>query len=226
MKDGNYVILIVEDDPKLRESMAEFLRSNQYIVKEAEDGEKGLELFYAANHEIDVILLDVMLPGISGFDVLRTIRELSTVPIIMTTAKETEEEQLEGLGGGADNYITKPFRLKVLAAHIEALLKRTREKTRRMSFGKIELDEDTHQVLVDGRSVNLTAKEFALLSFFIHNNNKVLSRDVILDSVWGYNYEGDIRTVDTLVKQLRRKLTRECPYIYSVYGYGYCFKAV
>lgn len=226
MKDGKYVILVVEDDPKLMESVTGFLEMDSYTVLKAADGARALEIFFKKNHIIDLILLDVMIPEVDGYQVLKEIREYSKVPIIMMTAREAEEDQLEALYNGADNYIVKPFRLRVLKAHMEILLNRNQEKNRKLVFGNLVLDPEAQDVTVCGRKVSFTAKEFALLLFFVKNNNKVLSRDMILDHVWGYDYNGDIRTVDTLVKQVRRKLTNECPYIFSVYGLGYSFKEV
>ncbi|MBR2527359.1 MAG: response regulator transcription factor [Oscillospiraceae bacterium] len=224
MKAGKQVVLIVEDDPKLRESMEVFLSGNKYLVLTAENGQEALDVFFLNSHFIDIILLDVMLPDMDGFEILKSIREYSQVPIIMTTAKEEEEDQLEGLINGADNYITKPFRLRILLAHMENLLNRLGKKSMKVTSGELLLDVESQQLYVKGEAVNTTAKEFALLMFFVKNKNKVLTRDAILDSVWGYDYDGDIRTVDTMVKQLRKKLTSDCPYIHSVYGLGYCYK--
>ena len=225
MKAGKFVVLVAEDDPKLLASMKEFLSREQYVVKTAENGQKALDIFFASNHMIDIILLDIMLPDVDGIQILKTIREYSDVPVIMTTAKETEEDQLEGLSNGADNYITKPFRLRVLGAHMEALLKRrTGGMDRKLKSGMLEVNLEGQQVFVNGREISVTPKEFALLVYFIQNKNKVMTRETILDAVWGFDDNGDMRTVDTIVKQLRKKLGSECTYIHSVYGIGYCFK--
>ncbi len=224
MKDGKFVVLLVEDDQKLRTSLTDFLTGYQYTILSSGDGREALDLYYNNNHEIDIVLLDVMLPGMDGYGLLRAIREVSDVPIIITTSKESEEDQLEGLLNGADQYITKPFRLRVLKAYIEILLKRKWDDGHKLEYGKLVLDMELQQVLVDRQPVSMTPKEFALLAFFVQNEHIILSREQILDAVWGFNYEGDIRTVDTLVKQLRKKLTSECPYIHSVYGRGYCFR--
>lgn len=224
MKAGKYVLLVAEDDPKLLASLTEFLTRSNYVVRAASDGQQALDLYFSDNHEIDLILLDVMLPGVDGMQVFRTIREYSNVPVIMITALESEEDQLEGLGSGADNYITKPFRLRVLAAHIEALLKRTIKADKRIAAGLLEIDLESQEVRANGRLIEVTPKEFSLLVFFIQNKNKVMTRETIIDSVWGFDYNGDIRTVDTIVKQIRRKIGPDCPYIHSVYGIGYCFK--
>ncbi len=224
MRQGKYTILIVEDDQKLSHALKDYFEMEDYIVKNAGDGEEALELFFSNNHEIDIILLDVMLPKINGYEVLKEIREYSDVPIIMTTSKESEEEQLEGLNNGADNYITKPFRLPVLKAHVEVLLNRKINKERLIKVGKIKLDLLAQKVSVCDAEISVTPKEFALLAYFVQNRKVVLTREMILDAVWGYDYDGDIRTVDTLVKQLRKKLTEECSYIHSVYGVGYYFE--
>ncbi len=224
MKEGKYVILAVEDDPKLAGALKEFFVANQYEVINAESGEAALEVFFHSNHEIDIILLDVMLPNMDGYEVLKTIREYSAVPIIMTTSKESESEQLEGLKNGADNYITKPYRLSVLKAHVEVLLNRIMGKDRFFRAGKLKVDALAQKVYLEEEELLLTPKEFALLIYFIKNEHVVLNRDGILDAVWGFDYEGDIRTIDTLVKQLRKKITDECPYIHSVYGVGYYFE--
>ena len=223
MKNRKYVILIVEDDVKLQETLKQFLTNNQYEVMCANDGEQALELYYSYNHQIDLILLDVMLPMMDGYEVLRRVRDFSSVPVIMGTSRDTEEDQLEGLRGGADNYITKPFRLRVLLAHMENLLKKNGKDTE-FRVGMLTIIIGTRSVLIDGQEIDVTPKEFDFPLFFIRHQNQVLSREVILDSVWGFDYEGNTRTVDTLVKQLRKKLTDKCPFIHSVYGIGYCFK--
>ncbi|MDO5703288.1 MAG: response regulator transcription factor, partial [Lachnospiraceae bacterium] len=156
MKAGKTVVLIAEDDPKLLASIKEFLLREDYIVKEADSGQQALDRFFSSNQEIDIILLDVMLPEVDGFSVLRTIRKYSDVPIIMTTARESEEDQLEGLGSGADNYITKPFRLRVLAAHMEKLLQRRGSNIRRIVFDGVEIDVERREVMVDGERVDFT----------------------------------------------------------------------
>ena len=224
MKAGKYVVLVAEDDPKLLTSIMEFLSKEGYLVKGVSDGQQALDTYFSDNHEIDIVLLDVMLPGVDGMQILRTIREYSDVPVIIATALESEEDQLEGFTNGADNYITKPFRLRVLGAHIEALLKRTAKVEKHLVSGLLELDLEAQELRCNGRLVEVTPKEFALLVFFIQNKNKVMTRETIIDSVWGFDYNGDIRTVDTIVKQIRRKIGADCPYIHSVYGIGYCFK--
>lgn len=225
MKDAKNFIFIVEDDYKLRRTLEDFLQANQFATLSAEDGEEALTLYYANNHLIDLILLDGMLPKLDGYDVLKTIREYSDVPIIMLTARESEEEQLMGLRSGADNYITKPFLLRVLKAHIDILLKRNnKDISEELCCGRLRIEQNSQKVFSGQELLSLTPKEYSLLLCFVQHKNIVLTREAILDAVWGYDYQGDIRTVDTLVKQLRKKLTDDCPYIQSVYGVGYRFE--
>ena len=193
MRNNKRVVLMVEDDKKLREVLTKFLSRNDYEVLAAENGKVGLELFYENSKNLDIVLLDGMLPDIDGVDVLKEIREHSQVPVIMLTARESEEDQLNGLNNGADNYITKPFLMKVLLVHMD-------------------------------KFVDTTPKEFDLLVYMCENEKVVLKRENILDAVWGFDYDGDMRTVDTLVKQLRKKMTDKYPYITSVYGVGYRFE--
>ncbi len=225
MKDGKKLILIVEDDRKLLQTLADFFAANEFATVTARDGQEALDLYFANNHQVDLILLDGMLPKVDGYDVLRTIREYSKVPVIMITARESEEEQLRGLEGGADNYITKPFRLRVLKAHVDILLKRSRrEEPTVHACGRLRLEPEALRAYMGEENLYLTPKEYALLQYFAENQGVVLKREAILDAVWGFDYTGDIRTVDTLVKQLRKKLTAQCPYIRSVYGIGYRFE--
>lgn len=224
MNDTKNVILIVEDDQKLQKTLEDFFCANQFEVILTGDGQEALDLYYANNHQIDLILLDGMLPGLDGYDVLKSIREYSDVPIIMITARESEEEQLKGLENGADNYITKPFRLRVLKAHVDVLLKRKQKsRTDALACGALRIDQTARRVFLGEEQLSLTPKEYRLLLYFIQNKDVVLTREMILDAVWGFNYDGDIRTVDTLVKQLRKKLTEEYSYIQSIYGVGYRF---
>ena len=224
MREGRRVVLVVEDDFKLMESIRTFLSQNGYQTICVETGQEALKRFYSHSLEIDIILLDVMLPEVDGFEVLKSIRERSQVPIIITTAQESEEDQLKGLTYGADNYITKPFRLRVLLAYIENLLNRYYDHSKVIKFGGLSIELDNQKVMIGEREVPFTSKEFALLLYLVKNRNKVLSREMILDSVWGFDYDGDFRTVDTFVKQIRKKLGDECPYIQTVYGAGYCMK--
>lgn len=224
MKKG--VILVVEDEERIRRMLNDFFNSCQYEVLEAENGRKALEVFYANNSKIDIILLDVMLPYMDGFEVLSTIREVSLVPIIMVTAKGEEYDQLYGFKQGADDYISKPFSPTILLAHIEAVLKRcgNNEKKEKLKLGNVEVDEETMIVHVCDEVVELTPKEYDLLVFLMKNEKIVLNREKILNSVWNYDYTGDTRTVDTHVKQIRAKLTNKCNYIKTVHGIGYRFE--
>ncbi|MDY3918550.1 MAG: response regulator transcription factor [Candidatus Limivivens sp.] len=218
-------IFVVEDDEKLRRTLEAFLTASGYRVMTARDGQEALDLYFSNNQCIDLILLDGMLPKVDGFDVLRMIREYSDVPIIMLTAREAEEDQLEGLENGADNYITKPFLLRVLKAHMEVLLKRSRKGSSQViQRGALKIETEFRKVYLNGELLATTPKEYDLLIYFLQHEQIVLPRETILDAVWGFDYEGGNRTVDTVVKQLRKKMTEEYPYIQSVYGVGYRFE--
>ena len=220
-----FTILLVEDDKKLRELMTEYLSQNDFRILAAADGMEALALFRKNQNEIDIILLDGMLPMLDGLEVLKTIRSDSNVPVIMISARETEEDQLQGFYSGADSYITKPFLLSVLREQIIALLNRTaKTHARTLARGALKIDFQLHRIYVDGQDICATPKEFDLLTYFIENEQIVLKRDTILDRIWGADYYGDFRTVDTIVKQLRKKLTDRHPYIKSVYGVGYYFE--
>lgn len=210
-------VLIVEDEKKLLKTMADFLTMHGYQVYTAEDGLKGIQQFQAHSREISCVLLDVMLPFMDGNEVLRQIRLASDVPVIMLTAKEEVEDQLKSLSCGADNYIVKPYSLAVVKMHIEALLKRYRQEQEILSAGDIRIEVGSQKVYVRDVFVETTPKEFELMQFFVKNEGVVLTRDHILDSIWGYHYVGDTRTIDTIVKQLRKKLGN-VSYIRTVYG--------
>ena len=216
-------VLIVEDEKKLLKTMADFLTMHGYQVYTAEDGLKGIQQFQAHSREISCVLLDVMLPFMDGNEVLRQIRLASDVPVIMLTAKEEVEDQLKSLSCGADNYIVKPYSVAVVKMHIEALLKRYRQEQEILSAGDIRIEVGSQKVYVRDVFVETTPKEFELMQFFVKNEGVVLTRDHILDSIWGYHYVGDTRTIDTIVKQLRKKLGN-VSYIRTVYGVGYCFE--
>ena len=221
----NYTILLVEDDKKLRETMTDYLTQNDFHILPASDGAQALALFHKHRSEIDLILLDGMLPMLDGLEVLRTIRSDSNVPVIMLSARETEEDQLQGFYSGADSYITKPFLLSVLREQITALLNRTsKTHSHMLERGALKIDLQLHRIYVEGQDISATPKEYDLLTYFMENERIVLKRDTILDRIWGTDYFGDFRTVDTIVKQLRKKLTSRHPYIKSVYGVGYYFE--
>lgn len=225
MRNNRKVVLLVEDDDKLRAILSKFLHRNNFEVLIAEDGGKAIDTFLDNSKAIDIILLDVMLPDIDGFQVLKEIRSYSNTPIIMLTARESEEDQLEGLNNGADNYITKPFIMTVLLAHMEKLIgKKETKGPDAIEKGVLRLERNYRRVYLDGAYLETTPKEFDLLVHFAENENIVLTRESILNSVWGYEYDGDMRTVDTLIKQLRKKMTDKHPYIVSIYGVGYRFE--
>lgn len=225
MRNDRRVVLMVEDDNKLREVLTKFLSRNDYEVLAAENGKVGLKLFYENSKNLDIALLDGMLPDIDGVDVLKEIREHSQVPVIMLTARESEEDQLNGLNNGADNYITKPFLMKVLLVHMDKLIQRNgNEDTDVIEKGALKLEKQFRKAYINGEFVDTTPKEFDLLVYMCENEKVVLKRENILDAVWGFDYDGDMRTVDTLVKQLRKKMTDKYPYITSVYGVGYRFE--
>ncbi|MBS5016553.1 MAG: response regulator transcription factor [Eubacterium ventriosum] len=225
MRNDRRVVLMVEDDNKLREVLTKFLSRNDYEVLAAENGKVGLKLFYENSKNLDIVLLDGMLPDIDGVEVLKEIREHSQVPVIMLTARESEEDQLNGLNNGADNYITKPFLMKVLLVHMDKLIQRNgNEDTDVIEKGALKLEKQFRKAYINGEFVDTTPKEFDLLVYMCENEKVVLKRENILDAVWGFDYDGDMRTVDTLVKQLRKKMTDKYPYITSVYGVGYRFE--
>lgn len=217
------LILIVEDEEKLARTMSDYLKLQGYDVICAADGPEALNKFFQNQKEVDLILLDVMLPVMDGYEVLQEIRRVVDVPVIMMTARSSIEDQMSGFECGADDYITKPYTLELVRLHIEALLKRAGKLKTSMKFGHISIDLAGQKVFWKDTYVETTRKEFELLVYFMEHCDVVLARNTILDAVWGYDYVGDIRTVDTLVKQLRRKLTDECTYIKSVYGAGYLF---
>ena len=205
-------ILIVEDEDKLRETVSDFLKLYDYEIIEAKDGEVAITQFEENINQIDLVLLDIMLPVYDGQYVLKRIREISKVPVIMMTAKSGDYEQIKSFGNGVDDYIKKPFMLAVLKARVEAVLKRTSsddDGIEELTAGKLKLDCKARKIYVDGTYVVTTPKEFDLLSFFIQNQNVTLKREQILDAVWGVDYEGTYRTVDTIIKQIRIKLGEE-----------------
>ncbi len=219
-------ILLVEDDHKLRNTIEDYLQMNGFSVTACADGGSALQSF-EKDSSFDLILLDGMLPDIDGFDVLKNIREASDVPVIVLSARESERDQLAGFHLGADNYITKPFLLSILKEHINALLTRSRYSDNSkaiLSRGALKLNTTERKVYLDSSLINTTPREYDLLLFFMENERVVMSRNTILDGVWGNSYFGDLRTVDTIIKQLRKKLGRYGDYIVSIYGVGYKFE--
>lgn len=219
-------ILVVDDESRMRKLVKDFLVRQNYEVIEAEDGEKALDLFYA-DKNISLIILDVMMPKMNGWEVCKEIRITSKVPIIMLTAKSDESDELMGFELGIDEYVTKPFSPKILVARVEAILRRANkigEAAENKSLGGIILDKVAHQVTIDGSPIELSVKEFELLDYFMENVGIALSREMILNSVWNYDYFGDARTIDTHVKKLRSKMGEKGDYIKTIWGMGYKFE--
>lgn len=217
-------ILIVEDELRIRFLLRDYLLKDNFNVFEASNGEEGLMMI--STKKIDLVLLDIMMPIMDGITMLEKLRAVSTVPVILLTAKEQEEDKLQGYEYGADDYITKPFSPKVLIAKVKALLKRTRDDVDSSSqdFNGLTVNKLSHEVRINGEEITLSPKEYELLIYLITNEGIALSRDNILDNVWGIDYYGDIRTVDTNVKRLREKLLDKSSYIITVRGSGYKFE--
>ena len=217
-------ILVVDDESRMRKLVKDFLTVKGFIVLEAEDGEKALKVF-DANKDIKLILLDVMMPKLNGFETLEVIRQYSKVPVMMLTARSEERDELEGYKLGVDEYITKPFSPKILVARVEAVLRRTMgESEEKLVAGAIEIDKVARSVFIDKKPVDLSFKEYELLTYFIENKGIALSREKILNSVWNYDYFGDARTIDTHVKKLRAKMGERGDYIKTIWGMGYKFE--
>lgn len=223
--NGKIRILVVEDEEKLRSTVQEYLQLSGYLTMEAQNGAEALRVFTSGEDEWpDLVLLDLMIPLVNGFDVLARIREKSNVPVIILTAKCSEEDQLRGFSLGADDYLMKPFLLSVLRAHIEALLRRAKGTVRRKTYGVLSIDDKAHKIFVNGQLIPLTPREYEVLRFFMENEKIVLRRDRFLDEVWGIDYNGTDRSVDTIVKQIRLKLGKYGNYIDTIYGIGYRFE--
>ncbi len=218
-------ILVVDDESRMRKLVRDFLVKSNYEVLEAEDGIKAMDLFFEVKN-IALIILDVMMPGMDGWQVCREIREYSKVPIIMLTAKTDERDELQGFSLGVDEYIAKPFSPKILVARVEAVLRRSSaiSDEQRLNAGAIVVDKAAHIVSIDGKEVDLSYKEFELLTYFMDNKGIALSREVILNHVWNYDYFGDARTIDTHVKKLRSKMGDQGNYIKTIWGMGYKFE--
>ena len=219
-------ILVVDDESRMRKLVRDFLIRNNFEVLEAGDGEEALNIFYREK-EIAMLILDVMMPKMNGWDVCREIRETSKVPIIMLTAKGEESDELQGFDLGVDEYISKPFSPKILVARIEAILRRANNRVAEeesVEAGGIVMDKAAHLVTVESERVDLSYKEFELLSYFIENQGIALSREKILNHVWNFDYFGDARTIDTHVKKLRSKLGKCGGYIKTIWGMGYKFE--
>lgn len=218
-------ILVVDDESRMRKLVKDFLVRQGYTVLEAADGMEAMDYFYE-DKDIALIILDVMMPKMDGWQVCREIRMHSKVPIIMLTARSEERDELQGFDLGVDEYISKPFSPKILVARVEAILRRTQGSgnTDEISAGGIVVDKAAHTVMSDGSPVDLSFKEFELLTYFIENQRIALSREKILNNVWNYDYFGDARTIDTHVKKLRSKLGDKGEYIKTIWGMGYKFE--
>ncbi len=217
-------ILVVDDESRMRKLVKDFLVRREFEVLEAGDGEAAVDLFFQEK-DIDLVILDVMMPKMDGWEVCRTIRKHSQVPIIMLTAKGEERDELHGFELGVDEYISKPFSPKILVARVEAILRRSGSLNNDvLSIGGIILDKKAHQVTVDGEQVELSFKEFELLEYFMENQGIALSREKILNNVWNYDYFGEARTIDTHVKKLRSKMGTKGDLIKTIWGMGYKFE--
>lgn len=221
----NKCVLIVDDEQRMRKIVKDFLNANGFNTLEAEDGEKAIEVFEKNKNKINIILLDVMMPKLDGWSVLRQIRQESKVPIIMLTARGEEQDELFGFELGVDEYISKPFSPKILVARVEAILKRTEKDEKSViDYGGIEIDTEGRTVKVDGKLIELSLREYELLIYLAENKNIALSRDKILNNVWNYDYYGDSRTIDSHVKKIRHKLGKKGKYIQTIRGIGYKFE--
>ena len=218
-------ILVVDDESRMRKLVRDFLEREGFWVLEAGDGLEAMDLFYQ-DKEIALMILDVMMPKMDGWQVCKEIRQTSGIPIIMLTARSEERDELQGFELGVDEYISKPFSPKILVARVTAILRRSHalDAGQTVDAGGISIDKAAHQVKIDGKEIELSYKEFELLSYFIENQGIALSREKILNNVWNYDYFGDARTIDTHVKKLRSKLGEKGNYIRTIWGMGYKFE--
>jgi DNA-binding response OmpR family regulator len=222
---ADITILIVDDESRMRKLIKDFLIKKEFNILEAVNGEEALKVFGENKEKISLILLDVMMPKLDGWSVLRQIRQTSNVPIIMLTARGEEQDELFGFELGVDEYISKPFSPKILVARVEALLKRTAKQTGDVSeIGGIQIDSEGRTVKVDSKYIELSLREYELLKFLIDNKGVALSRDKILNNVWNYDYYGDSRTIDSHIKKIRHKLGKKGKYIQTIRGIGYKFE--
>ena len=222
--EGVY-ILVVDDESRMRKLLKDFLSAKGYQIIEAEDGEKAIEQFEENRNKINLILLDVMMPKLDGWSVLRKIRQESKVPVIMLTARGEEQDELFGFELGVDEYISKPFSPKILVARVETILKRVYGDVKEVKdFGGITIDQEGRTVKVDGKTIDLSLREYELLKYLLDNENIALSRDKILNNVWNYDYYGDSRTIDSHIKKIRHKLGKKGKYIETIRGIGYKFE--
>lgn len=217
-------ILVVDDEARMRKLVKDFLSVKGFTVLEASNGEEAVDLFFEQK-DITLIILDVMMPKMDGWETCRTIRKYSQVPIIMLTARSEERDELQGFNLGVDEYISKPFSPKILVARVEAILRRSNAVSSDLiEIGGIRIDKAAHQVTIDGQNIDLSYKEFELLTYFVENQGIALSREKILNNVWNYDYFGDARTIDTHVKKLRSKMGEKGDYIRTIWGMGYKFE--
>ena len=222
--EGAY-ILVVDDESRMRKLLKDFLSSKGYKILEAEDGEKAIEVFEENRNKIKLILLDVMMPKLDGWSVLRKIRQESNLPVIMLTARGEEQDELFGFELGVDEYISKPFSPKILVARVEAIIKRVYGDTKQAKdYDGIVIDQEGRTVTVDGKPIDLSLREYELLKYLLDNENIALSRDKILNNVWNYDYYGDSRTIDSHIKKIRHKLGKKGKYIETIRGIGYKFE--
>lgn len=221
----NNKILVVDDESRIRKIIRDFLVREGYVVCEAEDGEAALDIF-CSNNDIDLIIMDVMMPKMDGWQLCKEVRKLSKVPILMLTAKSEEQDELKGFEVGVDEYISKPFSPKILTARVNALLRRTTgDDEEILDIAGITVNKIAHTVTIDGKEIDLSFKEFELLTYFMENRGIALSREKILNNVWNYDYYGDARTIDTHVKKLRSKMGEKGKFISTIWGMGYKFEA-
>lgn len=217
-------ILVVDDEARMRKLVKDFLSVKGFSVLEAADGEEAIDIFFKQK-DIALILLDIMMPRMDGWEVCKTIRKFSQVPIIMLTARGEERDELQGFQLGVDEYISKPFSPKILVARVEAILRRTNiSNTETLEIGGICINKAARMVTIDGKGIDLSFKEFELLNYFVENQGIALSREKILNNVWNYDYFGDARTIDTHVKKLRSKMGEKGEYIRTIWGMGYKFE--
>ncbi|MBQ2082964.1 MAG: response regulator transcription factor [Lachnospiraceae bacterium] len=222
---GMLSVLMVDDEARMRKLVKDFLMKKEYRVLEAADGEEAIDLFFKDGH-IDLVICDVMMPKMDGWETVKTIREYSKVPIIMLTARSEERDELKGFDLGVDEYISKPFSPKILVARVEALLRRSKDKKEEVvDIAGIKIDKAAHVVTIDGEAIELSYKEFELLTYFVENKGIALPREKILNNVWNYDYYGDPRTIDTHVKKLRSKMGEKGDHIKTIWGLGYKFEA-
>ena len=222
---SDITVLVVDDEARMRKLIKDFLMQKGYSILEAGDGEEALKIFEENQNKIKLILLDVMMPKLDGWSVLRQIRQNSKVPIIMLTARGEEQDELFGFELGVDEYISKPFSPKILVARVEAILKRTSpELKEQKDYGGIVIDPEGRTVTVDGKQLEMSLREYELLKYLVDNEGIALSRDKILNNVWNYDYYGDSRTIDSHIKKIRHKLGKRGKYIETIRGIGYKFE--